>query len=110
MASFSGNEHYSYFESTRNWSPESEKYAGGDALITALRRRWQVRGPVYQEDHWQAGARLVTVYHFDLHNNDRAMEMPVLSNPYVQRMLLMLDVQIVPIEEREAIRRRERHD
>ena len=107
MESYSNNEHYAYFEKYRHWSPISEKYAGGDALITALQCSWKVHGPVYQEDHWGSGARLVTVYHFELRDSDDQMMMPVISNPHVRRMLRMLKVQILPIEERESIRRRE---
>jgi hypothetical protein len=107
MESYSNNAHYSYFETTRHWAPESEKYAGGDALITALRRNWKVAGPVYQEDFWHSGARLVTVYHFTLRCQDGEMDMPVITNPYVRRVLQMIEAQVLPIEERESIRRRE---
>ncbi len=107
MDSYSNNEHYSYFETTRHWSPISEKFAGGDALITALRCSWKVHGPVFQQDYWQSGSRQVTIYYVDLRNDEGAMTMPVIINPYVRRLLRMLDVQILPIEEREALRRRE---
>lgn len=110
MESYSNNEHYSYSETTRHWSPTSEKFAGGDALITALRCSWKVHGPVFQEDHWHSGARLVTVYHVDLRNDDSTMTMPVITNPYVRRLLRMLKVQILPVEQRESVRRRELRD
>ncbi len=110
MESYSNNEHYSYSETTRHWSPVSEKFAGGDALITALRRSWKLHGPVYQEDHWQSGARLVTVYHVELRCEEGTMTMPVITNPYVLRLLRVLNAQIVPFEARETIRRRERRD
>ena len=35
------NYHVQYLDVTKHWDPDSENYAGGDALVTALSRGWR---------------------------------------------------------------------
>src|SRR5687768_9107618 len=50
----------------RHWCPVSEKFASGDALVSALDQGWAVEGVVFREDHWAAGVRRVPIYHIKL--------------------------------------------
>lgn len=108
MIAFSNNHHVSYFEVNRHWSPGSEKYAGGDALLTALRHGWDLQSTVYMEQFWHSGTRPVTIYHFELSHGKEVMTMPVISNPHVRRMIREMKPEVRPLAEREAERRKQR--
>jgi hypothetical protein len=90
--------HYAYMDMIRHWHPESEKYTGGDALFTAMEDGWQIGETVRFEEYWHAGVRAVLVYYFELNRGDETMIMPVLRNPFVNRMVRSLPVKLVPVE------------
>lgn len=94
------NAHFDYLDLSRHWCIRSEKYAGGDALITRLNEGWQIRDDVYEETFWHAGSRLVTIYHFELEFKGEVETMPVLANPYVHRLVQKLPLRVLPIEQR----------
>jgi len=75
-------------------------YAGGDALLTAMSKGWTVKSPVYEEEFWLAGLRLVVVLHFEMTRNGQTMKMPVISNPFVRRLVLFENIKVEPITER----------
>jgi hypothetical protein len=89
------NFHIQYLDVNRHWSPRSEKFAGGDNLLTALMRGWEISDKVEKESYWHAGVRQITVYHFRLRRNDQEIAMPVLANPYVNRMLFTSPFSVV---------------
>ena len=61
------NYHVQYLDVTHHWSPRSEAFAGGDALLTALQRGWEVANTVEEEEkYWHADVRAVSVYRFTL--------------------------------------------
>ena len=81
------NFHMQYLDITsQHWNPMSEKYAGGDHLMTAIANGWDVERCVAVK-HWYAGMRYVGVYHFSLIRDDSRMEMPVIHNPYIERFV-----------------------
>lgn len=90
------NAHFDYMDVVRHWSPLSEHYAGGDALLTLLNDGWEISETVFYEEIWHAGSRLVLVYHMDLVRDDALMRVPVLSNPYIRRLVASLPLQIRP--------------
>jgi hypothetical protein len=92
--------HVDYPDINRHWSPISEKYAGADSFVTALRNGWRIVGDIYFEKFWHAGTRLTGVFHITLQRGDETMLMPVLSNPYSRRLMYMNRVTVHPIEER----------
>lgn len=96
------NFHTEYMDVTQHWSPRSEKYAGGDALLTMLTRGWKMRRRVQVEEKWYAGMRSVTVYHLQLDREGETMKMPVVHNPYVNRLLSGDEVEMVPMKEQAA--------
>ncbi len=95
------NAHYQYMDFQRHWCPLSEPYAGGDALVTFLNDGWKIRGPVFLEQYWHAGVRMVTIFHCSIERNGTSEAMCVLSNPYVERLLNTLAVEILPISQRQ---------
>lgn len=100
--------HYDYKLIYRHWHAQSERYAGADSLLTAVDEGWVPERTVFFEEFWFAGARVVTVYHIELRRKGEVMDMPVLSNPYLRRMIRVYAPTILPLEERETIRRQER--
>ena len=84
---FPANWHYAYSSVVRHWHPASERYAGGDCLRTALNNGWQMILPVVAESHWRAGTRCVMVYVFELRRGAETMTMPVITNPFVERLI-----------------------
>ncbi len=87
-------------EECRHWSPESERFAPGDALRTALEQDWQVHGVVFRQEHWHPGGRRNGVYHFRLERCGHIQTMVVVENPYVIRLLRDLRVQVVIMNQR----------
>lgn len=84
----------------RHWSPVSEKYTGGDALLTALEEGWVVDGVIFRQEFWLAGVRRVCIFHVDLRRDDETAKMLVIQNPYVTRMVHELGSQVVLINQR----------
>ncbi len=91
------NFHVQYLDVNRHWSPRSEQFAGGDNLITAIMRGWEVSETVYKEDLWHAGVRQAALYHFHLTRDEREITMPVVENPYVTRMLYTSPFEVLPL-------------
>lgn len=94
--------HVDYPDIVRHWSPMSERFAGVDCLITAIRSGWRVEGEIYNENFWHAGTRLTGVYHITLRRGSETMTMPVISNPYARRLIYLNNITLRPIEERVA--------
>lgn len=97
-----------YMDVTRHWHSNSEKYAGGDALLTAIFNGWLVDDIVVREEYWHAGTRCTTVYHFELELDGEIIHMPMVCNPYVERFISMMGMQILPIEKRKLAVKEER--
>jgi hypothetical protein len=81
------NWHYAYRRIVRHWHAASEPFAGGDCLLTALNNGWDIVLPVMAEPFWRAGSRCVMVYHFNLERRGETMAMPVVTNPFVERLI-----------------------
>lgn len=92
-----GNWHYAYMDMIRHWHAESEQYTGGDALFTALQNGWRISDEVKYEEYWHAGVRSVLVYHFELTRDGEKMDMPVVRNPYVNRIVREMPATLVPV-------------
>lgn len=110
MIQDSANQHIQYPDFSRHWCDTSEKFAGGDALLTAMNREWTVESTCYEELFWHAGTRLVTIYHFTLHNGDETLLMPVISNPYIRRVIKEQEYEIVPFKEAKSSQRVSRYE
>lgn len=93
---------HEYFTRTkRHWSARSEAYTGADSLLTAQRLGWQVQGLAYREQFMLSGGRHTTLYHVKLVRGTKNIFMPIVDNPFLQRIFVHYDVKIVPIIEAE---------
>ncbi len=72
---------------SQHWSYSSEHYAGGDNLLTAIARGWEIDKAVTMRRHWFAGMRCIEIFHFTIRRDDVAADMAVLGNPYIYRYL-----------------------
>ncbi|HEX2906873.1 MAG TPA: hypothetical protein VHO69_08440 [Phototrophicaceae bacterium] len=82
----------------RHWHPQSQEYAGGDALATALFMGWKAKEIILMDRRWHGGgARRVNIYHFELTRGDETLAMPVLGNPYVERVITELGLRVVQL-------------
>jgi hypothetical protein len=70
-----------------SWSPRSQTYAAADTLLRHLKEGWTLHPLVAVESIWHAGVRRVDVYYFTLLHGDAQLEMPVLANPVVFRLI-----------------------
>lgn len=82
----------------RHWDPQSEQYAGGDALLTMLLTGWQVRGSVIQDTYRCSGARQMSLFHFELEAEGESVSMAVICNPYVERIIRERHLRVVHLE------------
>ena len=79
--------HVQYLDVVKHWHAPSERYTGGDALLTALYSGWEMVGEIIRENHWYAGMRCVSVYYISLRRNGARETMRVIHNPYVSRLI-----------------------
>ncbi|NWF69592.1 MAG: hypothetical protein HXY40_10950 [Chloroflexi bacterium] len=94
--------HVQYMAAHRHWSPNSEKYCGGDSLLTALDDGWEINDVIYVEDHQHTGMRYVPLYHFELSRGSETRRMCVIDNPYVWRLSRKPGFRVLPLAERPA--------
>ena len=74
-------------ERHRHWSRESQTYAPADVLLHLLRAGWSLEPLAAVETFFYAGYRRVDVYYFTLRHGEETLEMPVLANPAVRRLI-----------------------
>lgn len=86
-----------------HWHGPSQKFAGGDSLMTALFLGWSLKKVVLLEKHWRTGARRMNIYHFELFREDEVMAMPVLANPYVERLIAEQGLEVVALVRRSRV-------
>ncbi|MEP7287937.1 MAG: hypothetical protein ABI947_19470 [Chloroflexota bacterium] len=80
-SSFAGEDRF------RHWSPASQAYAPADVLLNYIRQGWQLDNRAAVETFFYAGYRRVDVFYFTLRDGDVMVEMPVLANPAVSRLI-----------------------
>ena len=83
----------------RHWHHKSERFAGGDCLATALMTGWVLKVPIIMDVYWCMGSRQVNVYHCDLVRDEERMHMPVLGNPYMDRLIQQMELPVIVSEE-----------
>lgn len=97
------NFHVQYQDITsQHWSYSSERFAGGDNLLTALSRGWEIEETVHLKRHWFAGMRGIEIFHFTIQRDDITQTMAVVSNPYVYRFIKTHNLEVVEDEIQEA--------
>ena len=104
MLQETGNFHVEYMNVTsQHWHPNSEKFAGGDNLITALYNGWQIDGAVKVKQHWFGEMRYVNIYYFQLKRDDRTVTMPVTHSPYVNRFIVRSNIELIQEDDKKAV-------
>jgi len=88
--------HFAYMDVVTHWCPQSQPFAGGDALITYIDDGWEIGSQVFYEEFEHRGGRQVVVYYFEMHRGNQIVRMPVINNPYVTRLVQVLNVDVVP--------------
>jgi YD repeat-containing protein len=83
----------------RHWHAGSEKYTGADRLVSVLLNGGDVTRITFEE-HWLHGSRRVMVYHFELQYDGQTTNMAVVSNPYLERLILGFALKMLPINRR----------
>lgn len=84
------------------WSPQSQEYASGDALLAALDDGWQVHGVIFRQEIWLTAGRRTYVYHISLNRGGETLKMKMVDNPFITRLIYRLKVQIVRVNERKS--------
>jgi hypothetical protein len=88
----------------RHWDVMSQRFGGGDSLATAFVEGWEIHEPVAQRTYWCGGARQVCAYAFELQRGTEIIFMPVVSNPYVDRLVQELNLSIIHEEDTYLVR------
>ena len=78
-----------------HWSPESQTYTTADVLLQYLRNAWTLRRSVVVKSFDCSSYRRVNVYHFTLQKGTRLIEMPIIENPIVQRLMEQYELTIL---------------
>jgi len=84
---------------SQHWSYSSETYAGGDNLLTAIGRGWEIDRAVRQRQHWFAGMRCIDIFEFTIRRDNVVRTMHVLGNPYVRRYLATRSYELVEAQQ-----------
>jgi hypothetical protein len=87
----------------RHWNAESEHFTGGDSLATALYLGWTMPETVEMSAYWYAGTRRVAVYHITLERGEEHVTMPVIGNPFIERLLSERHCRVVALGERQPV-------
>lgn len=88
--------HARYTRQARHWCPHSEVYTGADSLLTAQRNGWRLAGLVYKQQVIFSNGRQTTLYHFELVRGSETVIMPIVRNPFVERMIQQHAIDILP--------------
>jgi hypothetical protein len=75
-----------------HWSPESQRYTTADVLLQFLRDAWTLRRNVIVETFGCSSYRRVSVYRFVLQKGSRRIELPIIENPVVHRLILQYEL------------------
>jgi hypothetical protein len=93
------NFHVQYMDVVQHWNVDSQGFAGADCLLTALYRGWEIHTLVKKEIRWYGGMRSNSIYHFELTQGDQRMVMPVIGNPFLDRMIEQPTLQLLALDD-----------
>jgi len=96
------NYHAQYVDlTTQHYDPRSERFAGGDQLLTALANKWEVERCVLLR-YAYAGRRYSKIYQFTLRRGGDVMVMPVIDNPYIKRIVDAYEIELYEADDDSA--------
>ena len=87
------NFHVEYLDILQHWH-ESRKFAGGDHLLTAIQKGWEVESTVQAHTYWCGGMRSILTYEFVMHKDDQTRQMHVIVNPFVNRFIRKNEIEV----------------
>ncbi len=94
--------HNKYWDSVRHWHEESEPYASGEQLQDALFAGWELDKIVFRTEHkLQHSGRHIVFFVVVLWKDGEQCNMPVLVNPYIERLLANKSVHVINVERRQ---------
>ncbi len=70
----------------RHWHESSEKYTGGDRLVSLLQAGWTIHLVECQE-YPLTGGRIALIYLFNLKIETASIKMSVIANPFVDQLI-----------------------
>jgi hypothetical protein len=83
-------------EHRQHWHGGSERYTGGDGLLTALQEGWTIQHVSSQEYPLSRG-RYVIVYHLKLQRATVITKMNVIANPIVMLLMAQYTAKALPV-------------
>src|SRR5205823_165691 len=81
----------------RYWDPQSEPYPPAEVLMQYLNSGWKIHNPVYREFHYLAKCHKIDLYHLTLMGQGELIEMIVLPNPIVLKILAVYSLTVQTI-------------
>ena len=88
-----------YLDKDVHWHPQSQPYASGHQLNSKLNNGWVIDNIVFRTEHRvQVTHRTITFYVVVLIKDGEKLNMPVLANPFVDRVVKEAGVKIFTVE------------
>jgi hypothetical protein len=85
--------HFTY-QTHRHWCPTSEKFASGDALLSLMDAGWRPEQIVFLPEYSLSSGRYARVYQFHLFDDQHMIEMCVVQNPFVERIIAKMGLSV----------------
>ena len=90
-----------YLDKDIHWHAESQPFASGHQLNSKLHNGWGIDDIVFRtEHHVKVTHRTITFYVIVLVKDGEKLNMPVLANPYVDRIVKQAGVKVFNVERR----------
>lgn len=83
-----------------HWSPESQRFASGGALLTLMDHEWEITD-VHEECLSMSTGRYTIIMTFKLKKGLMTLEVPMVATPLVQKLACQVRGAMVP--EKEAL-------
>ncbi|MEQ8673138.1 MAG: hypothetical protein RLP44_07110 [Aggregatilineales bacterium] len=91
--------HNKYWDYSRHWHPQSEPYASGEQLQQVLFDGWELDKVAFKTTHpLKTSGRLIVFYVVTVLKVGEKRHIPVLVNPFVERLLVENNVQLINVE------------
>jgi hypothetical protein len=82
----------------RHWCPISEPVTGGDVLESMLNQGWKISGGICYHQWHSLRGRNFHQYQFCLERDFHMINITVIANPFVQRLISRLHLAVIECE------------
>ena len=72
---------------TRHFSPQSERFVGGDVLKSMLSDGWKITKEVARVEHYFGDSRHINVIELQLAQKNKLVQISVIVNPFVEQLV-----------------------